>query len=262
MAQRRMFSKRITNTDLFLEMPLSAQALYFHLNMEADDDGFIDKAKTIRRTIGASEDDLKILIAKQFVLPFDSGVMVIKHWRIHNLIRKDTYQPTFYQTEKLMIESEMPSYQKKLPKNVDDTLTGSQQAVDNPLTQDRLGEDRLGEESIDIDDKKLSVYQEIVDYLNELTNSSFKATNKNTQKLINARLKEGYTVDDLKLVCKDKTDEWLYKIGVPSWQKNENMERYLRPSTLFKVSKFEEYLEKARKNQKNQIAESDERLGF
>ncbi|MDG3146307.1 replication initiator protein A [Streptococcus suis] len=108
-----------------------------------------------------------------------------------------------------------------------------------------------------------SVISEILDYLNELTNSSFRVTNKNTQRLIAARLNEGYTVDDIKLVIKDKTDEWLHKIGVPEWQKDKDMEKYLRPSTLFKVSKFEEYLEKAKKNQKNrEVDKIDERLGF
>lgn len=104
MAQRRMFSKKITETDNFLDMPLSSQALYFHLNMGADDEGFIDKAKTIQRTIGASSDDLRILIAKGFVIPFDSGVVVIRHWRIHNYIRSDRFQSTMHQEEKKKID--------------------------------------------------------------------------------------------------------------------------------------------------------------
>ena len=101
----------------------------------------------------------------------------------------------------------------------------------------------------------LSTCKEILDYLNELTNSSFRETNKSTQKLINARLNEGYTVDDIKLVIKDKTAEWKH---------DRNMEKYLRPSTLFKVSKFEEYLEKALKNNSktNKLDKPDERLGF
>ncbi|WP_249274517.1 replisome organizer [Candidatus Enterococcus clewellii] len=100
MAQRRMFSKKITDTDLFLDMPLSAQCLYFHLNMEADDDGFLGNAKTIRRKIGASEDDLKLLTAKQFIIPFESGVVVIKDWKIHNYIQKDRYNKTMFFEEK------------------------------------------------------------------------------------------------------------------------------------------------------------------
>lgn len=104
MAQRRMFSKKITETDLFLDMPMSSQCLYFHLNMSADDDGFIGNAKTIRRMIGASEDDLKLLLAKEFLFPFDSGVVVVKDWKIHNYIRSDRYNETVYQEEKKQLK--------------------------------------------------------------------------------------------------------------------------------------------------------------
>lgn len=152
MAQRRMFSKRITDTDKFLDMSLSTQALYFHLNMAADDDGFIDRPKTIQRTIGASEDDFKILVAKQFIVPFDSGVVVIKDWYIHNFIRKDTYQPTLYQEEKRMIENQMPRQEKNKKaskKYVDGTLTERQQLVDTG--KDRIGKDRIGKDKLDKD---------------------------------------------------------------------------------------------------------------
>lgn len=104
MAQRRMFSKQITDTDAFLDMPATAQNLYFHLNMHADDDGFLGNAKTIRRMVGASEDDLKILVAKQFILVFPDGVSVIRDWHIHNYIQKDRYHPTIYQDDKNQLE--------------------------------------------------------------------------------------------------------------------------------------------------------------
>lgn len=100
MADRRMFSKSIIDSDLFLDMPQSAQCLYFHLGMRADDDGFVNSPKKIQRIIGASNDDFKLLIAKQFVIPFESGIVVIKHWRIHNYIQKDRYKPTIHQNEK------------------------------------------------------------------------------------------------------------------------------------------------------------------
>jgi hypothetical protein len=100
MAERRMFAKTIVDSDAFLDMPLSAQALYFHLSMRADDDGFVNKPKRVQKYIGASEDDLKLLIAKRFILTFDSGVIVIKHWKIHNYIQKDRYKPTVYVQEK------------------------------------------------------------------------------------------------------------------------------------------------------------------
>ena len=100
MAERRMFSKLITNSDSFLEMPSSSQNLYFHLNMNADDDGFVDKVKSIMRMIGAKDDDLKVLIAKSFIIPFDTGIVVIRHWRINNYIQKDRYKETIYSDEK------------------------------------------------------------------------------------------------------------------------------------------------------------------
>ena len=100
MAERRMFSKKIIDSDAFLDMPLTTQALYFHLSMRADDDGFVSNAKRIKTMIGASDDDLKLLIVKRFVLTFESGVVVIKHWRIRNYIQKDRYTPTTYVEEK------------------------------------------------------------------------------------------------------------------------------------------------------------------
>jgi hypothetical protein len=96
MAERRMFAKTIIDSDAFLDMPLSSQALYFHLSMRADDDGFINNAKKIQRTLGCADDDMKLLLAKNFIIPFETGVCVIKHWKIHNLIQKDRYKPTVY----------------------------------------------------------------------------------------------------------------------------------------------------------------------
>ena len=104
MAEKRMFTQKIIDSDAFLDMPLSTQALYFHLNMRADDDGFINNPKRIQRTIGASEDDLKLLIAKRFLICFENGVIVIKHWRMHNTLRKDRYNPTVYQEQYALLE--------------------------------------------------------------------------------------------------------------------------------------------------------------
>jgi hypothetical protein len=98
-----MFSDEITSTDAFLDMPLSSQLLYFHLGMNADDDGFISSPKMVMRIISASSDDLKLLIAKKFLLSFESGVCVVKHWRINNYIRKDIYQETKYEREKSLL---------------------------------------------------------------------------------------------------------------------------------------------------------------
>ena len=98
-----MFTMKIIDSDAFLDMPLSAQALYFHLNMRADDDGFVNNPRKIQRMLGCAEDDLKLLVAKRFVIGFEKGVIVIKHWRMHNTLRKDRYNPTQYQEELKML---------------------------------------------------------------------------------------------------------------------------------------------------------------
>lgn len=111
MAERRMFAKTIIDSDAFLDMPLSSQCLYFHLSMRADDEGFINNPRKIQRMIGCSDDDMKILLAKNFVIAFDTGVVVIKHWKIHNYIQKDRFKPTVYGEEKAMLtEKENHAY--------------------------------------------------------------------------------------------------------------------------------------------------------
>lgn len=95
-----MFSMSIMDSDAFLDMPLTSQLLYVHLGMRADDEGFIGNPKRIIRMMGANDDDMKILIAKKFVLEFSSGVVVMKHWRMHNTIRMDRFAPTVYRREK------------------------------------------------------------------------------------------------------------------------------------------------------------------
>ena len=135
MAERRMFAKTIIDSDIFLDMPLSTQALYFHLSMRADDDGFINNPKKIQRMIGCSDDDIKLLIAKNFLIPFESGVVVIKHWKIHNYIQKDRYKETLYQQEKAMlIENNSSGY------SLD---TKCIQDVSKLDTQVRLGKDSI-----------------------------------------------------------------------------------------------------------------------
>ena len=111
MADRRMFAKTIVLSDAFLDMPLSARCLYFTFGMFADDDGFVNSPKGIMRQAGCSEDDMKELLAKKFLLAFDNGVIVIKHWRINNLIRNDRYVPTKYGDEKATLyEDENHAY--------------------------------------------------------------------------------------------------------------------------------------------------------
>ena len=99
MAQKRMFNKVLTNSDDFLELPDSSQVLYFHLSMNADDDGFVNNWKSIMKMTGTKEDDLKLLIAKQYIITFDSGVIVIRHWRLNNYLQNDRIKPTNYKEE-------------------------------------------------------------------------------------------------------------------------------------------------------------------
>ena len=100
MAQKRMFSLQIVDTDLFMDMPTSAQALYFHLGMHADDDGFVSSPRKIARAAGCNDDDLRLLIARGYVIQFESGVIVITDWGINNTLRNDRYKETIYQREK------------------------------------------------------------------------------------------------------------------------------------------------------------------
>lgn len=147
MAERRMFAKTIIDSDAFLEMPVSSQCLYFHLSMRADDEGFINKPKTIMRMIGAKDDDMNVLILKKFIIPFESGVVVIKHWKIHNYIRGDRLHETKYQVEKSELAlDENNSYTL--------CLTSDSQLVDSCPTEVRLGKDRLGKDSIDNNKKE------------------------------------------------------------------------------------------------------------
>lgn len=133
-----MFSPAIVESDAFLDMPVSSQALYFHLGMHADDDGFVNP-KRIMREVGVAEDDLKVLVAKRFVLPFENGVVVIKHWRINNLIRKDWYKETMYLEEKKQLAvKENGSYTEAVNISLTTSLTGRQR---------RLGKVRLGKDT-------------------------------------------------------------------------------------------------------------------
>lgn len=144
-----MFAKTIVDSDHFLDMPVSTQNFYFHLGMRADDDGFINNPKKIMKMIGATDDDMKILLAKRFILSFDNGVIVIKHWRINNYIRSDRYRETIYIDEmnKLDIKNDGGYTEKRVG------IPHDNQAVDNRYThngdtQVRLGKVRLGKDRL------------------------------------------------------------------------------------------------------------------
>lgn len=151
MAERRMFAKTIIDSDTFLDLPATTQLLYFHLGMRADDDGFVDKPRSVMRMIGGSKNDLDLLFAKQFLIPFESGVVVIKHWKIHNYIRKDRYSETIHLEEKAaLLTAENGIYTIGLP-------DGNQRSTNGiPMVdtgKDRLGKDSIGEDKENTADK-------------------------------------------------------------------------------------------------------------
>ena len=243
MAERRMMSKSIIKSDTFLDMPATTQNLYFHMLLDADDDGFINAPKSIMRMIGAKDDDMKVLAAKQFVIPFESGVVVIKDWKIHNYIQNDRYKPSTLPERDLLNIQKDKTYTLKSDVSRMDTeciqtvSIGKDRLGKVRLGKDRIGKDRVGKDSIDTlchvshDDVDKS-HIEIIEYLNLKTGSKFKPTTKPYVQAIRSRLKEGYTIADFKTVIDKKCREW----------KGTKLEKYLTPKTLFAPSHFDTYL--------------------
>ena len=145
MANKRMFSKAVIESDAFLDMPISAQALYFHLGLRADDDGFVGNPKSILREIQASKDDLQVLIAKSFIIAFESGVIAITHWRVNNMIRKDRYKPTLYRAGYSRLTIEKSRIYEGSEQEVYQPTTGGQPNDNHWLPQYRLDKNRLDE---------------------------------------------------------------------------------------------------------------------
>ena len=175
MAERRMFAKTIVLSDAFLDMPLSARCLYFTLGMFADDDGFVNSPKGIMRQCGASEDDLRVLIAKKFLLVFESGVIVIKHWRINNYLRNDRYLPTKYRDEKeLLTIEENGAY--TMTENDGIPNVGIPNSGIPSIGKDRIGNNKLlsndNSSSIEIDEH--TPYQWLIDAWNTLESYGIK----------------------------------------------------------------------------------------
>ena len=230
MAERRMFAKTIIDSDAFLDMPLSTQALYFHLSMRADDDGFINNPKKIQRIIGSSDDDAKLLVLKKFIIPFESGVVVIKHWKIHNYIQKDRYKETLYKEEKALLSiKENKSYTLEENPPALPEKTECIHDVYNTDTQDRLGKDSLEENRERVD------YQLIVELFND-TCVSFPrliTLSDKRKKAIKARLKT-YSVDDFKrLFEKAEASNFLKGANERNW--SANFDWLIKDSNMAKV---------------------------
>lgn len=231
-----MFAKTIIDSDAFLDMPLSTQSLYFHLSMRADDDGFINNPKKIQRMIGCSDDDLKLLIAKRFLIVFESGVVVIKHWRIHNYIQPDRYHETMYKAEK---------QQLSLKENKSYTLVDTECIHDgyNLDTQVRLGKDRLeielGKDSIELDNsisKDILVPKDLVpiqEKWNSIGLSKIRDIKGNRLKLLNARIKD-YGIDGvLEAIENIKTSSFLRGQNKTCW--TIAFDWLIKPNNFIKV---------------------------
>jgi uncharacterized phage protein (TIGR02220 family) len=237
-----MFTKKVTDDDNFVGLSSSAQALYLHLSMHADDDGFCNQVSISMFRAHASVQDLQALLEKRYIYQFDNGVIVIKHWRMANALRKDRYTPTAFQEELAKLDIKDNGSYTWLPNGC--------QVVAKRLPQDRIGKDRLVESnnimsvSEETDCSKSEIYKTIISYLNEKAATSYKASSKKTQSSINARLEEGFTIDDFKTVIDKKCADWL----------TTEFEQYLRPSTLF-GTKFESYLNAPTKQKQKQQQE-------
>lgn len=229
MAERRMFAKTIIDSDAFLDMPLSAQSLYFHLAMRADDDGFVNNPKKIQRMIGASDDDCRLLIMKRFILAFESGVIVIKHWRIHNYIQKDRYKETLYTEEKNRLAlDERNAYTEAEKVACIQDGHGMYTQDSKEIVKDSI---ESGKDKSKKADSNSEYIKAVVEYLNSKAGTKYRANSEDTAKHIRARLAEKFTLDDFYTVIDKKCAEWI----------GTEWEKFLRPKTLF-GTKFESYL--------------------
>jgi len=204
MAERRMFAKTIVTSDAFLDMPPTARCLYFTLGMFADDDGFVNNPKSIMRQTGATTDDMNILISKKFVLAFESGVIVIKHWRIHNYIQNDRYHETKYKDElgSLMLDENKAYTLANTEVPMLDTECIHDVSISD--TEVRIGKDSIGK----VNNKRFKppTIEEIEDYINE------KGYRVNAHKFLDYYTSNGWKVG------KNPMKDW--KAAVRSWAHN------------------------------------------
>lgn len=207
-----MFAKTIIDSDAFLDMPLSTQCLYFHLSMRADDDGFVNNPKKIQKMLGASEDDLKLLMAKSFILLFDTGVIVIKHWRINNYIRNDRYHETAYQDEKSLLS---------LKENNAYTLNSDNVGIPcgNQMVYQMETEVSIGKDSIDKSNKERGTSRNFVPpSLSEVKAYCQERNNGiNPEQFIDFYESKGW------FVGKNKMKDW--KAAVRNWEQRRKEER-------------------------------------
>jgi hypothetical protein len=273
LANKRMFTMKIVDTDAFLDMPLSTQCLYFHLNMRADDDGFIGNPKRIEKIIGANDDDLKLLIAKRFVILFDDGVIVIKHWRMHNTLSRDRYIETSYTDEKKkLLLKDNGSYSLTNGNSIDDTKliersnrqTQKRRKIDEQKTHSDkdIGLDKDLELDLDTEldkDKEKDIndlivskdtirqtdVQRIIDEWNTLEEFGITPVKRMTPKreqAVKARIRQNHMDDILEAIENIRHSSFLQGQNKEGWM--ITFDWFLKPGNFAKV--FEgNYLDKA-----------------
>lgn len=245
MRGKRMFSNEIVKSDRFLDMSISAQCLYFHLGMVADDDGFVGSPRAVARQVGCNIDDLKNLAEKNFIICFESGVILITDWNLNNYLRPDRYMPTQYTNELSEIYlKDNNTYAKGTIENGIPNGIPVGSPKENKLN--KLNKIHGRETRLDVN---IDCIREVVDYLNRTVRVHYKPTTKKTQQLINARLDEGYTLEDFKRVIDIKAKQW---------KKDPEKRKWLRPTTLF-GDNFESYLNEDVQEENRKANEQKER---
>ena len=248
MAERRMVSKTIMQTQKFLRLPLETQALYVHLVINSDDDGIVE-AFPVVRMIGASEDSLGLLVIKQFIKPLNQDmVYFITDFNEQNKIRPDRHKPSIHRNLAIQqLGLEVDGSRLVEPGKVVLELTEEGQTVDRQVTDEcphSIGKYSIGKGSIDN-----IPYKEIIDYLNSKTGKKYRDNVQKNRSLIKARWSEGYRLEDFKQVIDNMVKDWS----------GTKYAKYLRPETLF-GTKFDGYLNQG--NVVNREKKTDERLGF
>lgn len=270
MAQRRMISKEVLETDRFCEMPGNAQALYSHLILNADDDGMIGNLKMLVRMYAANEDDVKVLLTKGYLIQFEDGVTAITHWQMMESIRRDRYHPTIYQDDfqRLRI-NEDKIYElapiKSTISNIDSQL--SQQWLPNGMTsvlpsigKDSTDKNNLVKNRVDYftlpftKENKDPKVNEIINYLNRKYSLHFDPSSKLTIQIINNRLKDGYTSEDFKTLI-DRIS------NIVNWKNTEERYQVLNPKNIFTKANFQKLANKNEViSQKNQTFKKEDKV--
>ena len=242
MADRRMFAKTIIDSDAFLDMPLSTQALYFHLSMRADDEGFVNNPKKIQRMVCASDDDLRVLMAKNFIIPFESGVVVIKHWRIHNYIRADRLMPTAYKEERDRLSVKENGAYTLREKPVSQMSVTCPSSDGEMSAQVSIGKYSVGKVSVG----EYSVGENSTDSIGEDTVYSYASKNLICLSPTNYQDLEGFADEMPEDLIKHAIDEACAN-GARNWAYTRSILRAYIDHKIDTVDKAKDYEEKRRR---------------